>query len=75
MGAEAVVLLNSVTSTCLPTKRRKTVWFSQMSLEDLRELMKFPSGNRAQILALLHNRYPCGYMYVYEDETNASFIV
>lgn len=50
-------------STCIPIKSR-TVWFQTMETEKLRELIKpaWPTATRAQLLAYLHNRYPCGYM-------------
>lgn len=54
---------NPVVTTHSPGPTRKTVWFSEMSLEDLRNFAKWPTGTKEQILAWCKNRYPCGYMY------------
>ena len=61
----------SFTSSTGPV--RKTVYFLSMSLEKLRELAKWPDGSRAQILAWCHNRYPCGCMYIIEENPSVQF--
>lgn len=60
-------------SYCVP-RPKKTVFFNTLSLEDLREFAKpaWPNATRAQMLAWLHNRYPCGY-YIEELYTSDLF--
>lgn len=62
-----------VSTTCTQMPVRKTIWFSQMSLESLRELAKWPDGTRTQILAWCKNRYKCGFMYEYMEPIHPSF--
>lgn len=59
-----------VTTSCSWAPRKRAVLFAEMSLDALRDMAKWPNGSRNQILAWCKNRYPCGYMYVYEEPIN-----
>ena len=64
---------DSVYATCATAPIRRTIYFTSMTLEELRALAKWPDGTKKQILAWCHNRYPCGFMYVFEENPSVSF--
>jgi len=59
------------TQSCCNPITQRTIWFQTMTDSELHKLMvpEWPNATRKQMLAWLHNRYRCGYMFEYLDET------
>ncbi len=65
--------MEAVSASCTLGPVRKTVWFDQMTLNELRNLAKWPDGSRQQILAWCRNRYKGGFMYAIEENPSVLF--